>query len=132
AQITLATPNSTCPQCGHAIRPWENIPVISYLFLRGKCSSCKAAISLRYPLVELLTGALTLVVVAHYGASWQSLLAFVCAPMLIAMSMINFDTQLLPDRLTLPLLWLGLISNRFGRFTSLQDAVWGAGAGYLV
>src|SRR5690606_35329034 len=131
AQITLATPNSTCPQCGHAIRPWENIPVISYLFLRGKCSSCKAAISLRYPLVELLTGALTLVVVAHYGVSWQSLLPFVFTDMLIALSMIDFDTQLLPDKLTLPLLWLGLIANSFGLFTSLQDAVWGAVAGYL-
>ena len=131
-RMTLSTPNSSCPQCGHAIRPWENIPVISYLFLRGKCSSCKAAISLRYPLVELLTGALTLVVVAHYGASWQSLLAFVFTAMLIAMSMIDFDTQLLPDKLTLPLLWLGLIANSFGLFTSLQDAVWGAVAGYLV
>lgn len=130
-RMTLSTPNSSCPQCGHAIRPWENIPVISYLFLRGKCSSCKAAISLRYPLVELLTGALTLVVVAHYGASWQSLLAFVFTAMLIAMSMIDFDTQLLPDKLTLPLLWLGLIANSFGLFTSLQDAVWGAVAGYL-
>jgi len=132
ARITLATPNSTCPHCGHAIRPWENIPVLSYLFLRGKCSNCKAGISLRYPLVELLTGALTLVVVHHFGASWQSLLAFAFTAMLIAMSMIDFDTQLLPDKLTLPLLWLGLIANSFGLFTSLQDAVWGAVAGYLV
>lgn len=131
-RMTLSTPNSSCPQCGHAIRPWENIPVISYLFLRGKCSNCKAGISLRYPLVELLTGALTLVVVHHFGASWQSLLAFAFTAMLIAMSMIDFDTQLLPDKLTLPLLWLGLIANSFGLFTSLQDAVWGAVAGYLV
>lgn len=131
-RMTLSTPNSTCPHCGHAIRPWENIPVISYLFLRGKCSNCKAGISLRYPLVELLTGALTLVVVHHFGASWQSLLAFAFTAMLIAMSMIDFDTQLLPDKLTLPLLWLGLIANSFGLFTSLQDAVWGAVAGYLV
>lgn len=131
-RMTLSTPNSSCPQCGHAIRPWENIPVLSYLFLRGKCSNCKAGISLRYPLVELLTGALTLVVVHHFGASWQSLLAFAFTAMLIAMSMIDFDTQLLPDKLTLPLLWLGLIANSFGLFTSLQDAVWGAVAGYLV
>src|SRR5690606_12235323 len=131
ARMTLATPNSTCPHCGHAIHPWENIPVISYLFLRGKCSNCKAGISLRYPLVEILTGALTLAVVYHYGASWQSWLAFVFTAMLIAMSMIDFDTQLLLDKLTLPLLWLGLIANSFGLFTTLQDAVWGAVAGYL-
>ena len=130
-KITLSHPNSTCPHCGHAIRPWENIPVISYLLLRGKCANCKTGISIRYPVVELLTGILTVVVVSHFGASWQSLLAFIFTAFLVSMSFIDFDTQLLPDKLTLPLLWLGLIANSFGLFTSLQDAVWGAVFGYL-
>ena len=130
-RMTLATPNSTCPHCGHGIRPWENIPVISYLALRGRCGKCKASISPRYPAVELLTGILTVVVVSHFGASWQSLLAFIFTAYLISMSFIDFDTQLLPDQLTLPLLWLGLIANSFELFTTLQDAVWGAVFGYL-
>ncbi|ARU89785.1 A24 family peptidase [Pseudomonas sp. M30-35] len=129
--FNLLLPNSTCPSCKHEIRPWENIPVVSYLALRGKCSSCKTAISKRYPLVELACGALSFFIAWHFGFTWQTGLMLLLTWGLLAMSLIDADHQLLPDVLVLPLLWLGLIANYFGLFTSLDDALWGAVAGYL-
>ncbi|MDG9922173.1 MULTISPECIES: A24 family peptidase [unclassified Pseudomonas] len=129
--FNLLLPNSCCPNCGHQIRPWENIPVVSYLLLRGKCSGCKTPISKRYPLIELACGLLSGYVAFHYGFGWQAAGVLVLTWGLLAMSMIDCDHQLLPDALVLPLLWLGLIANLFGVFTSLEDALWGAVAGYL-
>ncbi|WP_407692367.1 prepilin peptidase [Pseudomonas xionganensis] len=129
--FNLVLPDSRCPHCGHKIRPWENIPLLSYLFLRGKCSSCKSPISLRYPLVELTCGLLSAYVVWHFGFSWQAGAMLLLTWGLLAMSLIDADHQLLPDTLVLPLLWLGLIVNSFALFTSLEDALWGAVAGYL-
>ncbi|WP_203790874.1 prepilin peptidase [Aquipseudomonas alcaligenes] len=129
--FNLILPNSCCPNCGHQIRPWENIPVVSYLFLRGKCSNCKTPISKRYPLIELACGLLSGYVAFHYGFGWQAAGVLVLTWGLLAMSMIDCDHQLLPDALVLPLLWLGLIGNQFGLLSSLEDALWGAIAGYL-
>ena len=129
--FNLVLPDSRCPHCSHKIRPWENIPVLSYLFLRGKCSSCKSPISLRYPLVELTCGLLSAYVAWHFGFTWQAGAMLLLTWGLLAMSLIDADHQLLPDALVLPLLWLGLIVNNFGLFTSLEDALWGAVAGYL-
>ncbi|CDF86067.1 Type 4 prepilin-like proteins leader peptide-processing enzyme [Pseudomonas knackmussii B13] len=127
----LILPNSHCPHCDHEIRPWENIPVVSYLALRGKCSSCKAPISARYPLIEVATALLSAFVAWHFGFTWQAGAMLLLSWGLLAMSMIDVDHQLLPDALVLPLLWLGLIVNAFGLFTSLSDALWGAVFGYL-
>jgi leader peptidase (prepilin peptidase)/N-methyltransferase len=129
--FNLILPNSQCPHCAHEIKPWENIPVVSYLFLRGKCSSCKAPISLRYPLVELTCGLLSAYIAWHFGFTWQAGGMLLLTWGLLAMSLIDADHQLLPDSLVLPLLWLGLIANNFGLFTSLENALWGAIAGYL-
>ena len=129
--FNLILPNSCCPQCGHEIRPWENIPVISYLFLRGKCSNCKTPISKRYPLVELACGLLSGYVAWHFGFTWQAGAMLVLAWGLLAMSLIDADHQLLPDVLVLPLLWLGLIVNNFALLVPLSDAVWGAVVGYM-
>ncbi len=129
--FNLILPNSTCTSCVHEIRPWENIPIVSYLFLRGKCSSCKAPISKRYPLVELACGLLSAFIAWHFGFGWQAAAMLVLSWGLLAMSLIDADHQLLPDALVLPLLWLGLIVNSFGLFTSLDSALWGAVAGYL-
>jgi leader peptidase (prepilin peptidase)/N-methyltransferase len=129
--FNLVLPNSQCPHCAHEIKPWENIPVISYLFLRGKCSSCKAPISVRYPLVELSCGVLSAYIAWHFGFTWQAGGMLLLTWGLLAMSLIDVDHQLLPDSLVLPLLWLGLIANSFGLFTSLENAMWGAVAGYL-
>lgn len=127
----LITPASTCPHCGHAIRAWENIPVLSYLLLRGRCSNCQAQISIRYPLVEALTGLLSLGVVLHFGATPAALAALVLLWGLVALTVIDLDEQLLPDQLTLPLMWLGLLVNIDSLFTDLTSAVIGAAAGYL-
>ncbi len=130
--LTLSTPNSSCPNCQHEIKPWENIPVISYLFLKGRCSSCKQKISPRYPIVEAVTAFLS--VLAVWTLSSQPTAALLALPLiwvLIALTMIDFDTQLLPDNITLPLLWVGLIINSQGIFTDLTSALWGAIAGYL-
>ncbi|MCY1286480.1 Type 4 prepilin-like proteins leader peptide-processing enzyme [compost metagenome] len=127
----LVLPHSECPHCGHAIRAWENIPVLSYLALRGKCSSCKAPISARYPLVELATALLSGFIAWHFGFTWQAGAMLLLTWGLLTMSMIDVDHQLLPDALVLPLLWLGLIVNSFGLFASLGDALWGAVFGYL-
>jgi len=129
--FNLAVPNSRCPVCNYSIRAWENIPVISYLFLRGKCSACKASISLRYPTIEFATGLLSLAVIYMLGFNYAGLAGLLFTWCLIALTMIDVDTQLLPDDITLPLLWLGLIANYFGFYTSLEDAFWGAVAGYL-
>ncbi len=131
ATFNLITPASTCPYCQHKIRAWENIPVISYLLLRGKCIACKARISPQYPLVELATAALSAAVAWQLGFSWLTLAALLFTWTLIALTVIDFNTQLLPDSLTLPLLWLGLLINTSNGFTDLVSAVWGAAAGYL-
>lgn len=127
----LILPNSQCPHCSHEIKPWENIPLVSWLVLGGKCSSCKAPISKRYPLVELACGVLSAFIAWHYGFGWQAGAMLLLTWGLLAMSMIDVDHQLLPDALVLPLLWLGLIVNHFGLFTNLGDALWGAVFGYL-
>jgi leader peptidase (prepilin peptidase) / N-methyltransferase len=131
-KYTLAVPRSACPGCGHKITAMENIPVISYLFLQGKCSGCKKPISLRYPLVEALTGALAGLVAWHFGYSSLTVFAWIFTFALIALTFIDFDTQLLPDDITLPLLWIGLLYNLNGGFTNIQSAVIGATAGYLI
>ncbi len=132
ASLNLATPASACPNCGHKIRFWENIPVISYLFLRGKCSSCKTSISAQYPLVELLTGVTSLAAAYTFGVSLQTLAALLFTWVLIALTLIDLKKQLLPDSITLPLLWLGLFISFFDLFTDLKSSVIGAMAGYLI
>ncbi|HEY9210019.1 MAG TPA: A24 family peptidase [Methylotenera sp.] len=131
-QFTLSKPRSSCPHCGHKIKASENIPVISYLLLRGRCSACKTPISIRYPLVETLTGALIGLTSWQFGYTTVTLFAWVFVFALIALTFIDFDTQLLPDDITLPLLWLGLLFNLNSGFTDLKSAVIGAMAGYLV
>ncbi len=128
----LTLPRSACPHCGHAITALENIPVLSYLFLRGKCAGCGAKISARYPIVESLSGLLSAYAAWHFGFGLGGLAAIVFIWALIALTFIDFDTQLLPDSITLPLLWLGLLLNLNNAFTSLPSAVIGATAGYLV
>ncbi|MCK9534256.1 MAG: A24 family peptidase [Pseudomonas sp.] len=129
--FNLILPNSRCPHCNHEIKPWENIPLLSWLLLRGKCSACKQPISVRYPLVELACALLSALIAWHYGVSWETLAMLVLTWGLLAMSLIDADHQLLPDTLVLPLLWLGLILNSFGLFASLSDALWGAVMGYM-
>ncbi|MSP86809.1 MAG: prepilin peptidase [Methylotenera sp.] len=128
---TLAKPRSACPSCGHRITAVENIPIISYLFLKGKCNHCQVTISLRYPLIELLTGVLIGLVSWKFGYTSTTLFAWVLSFALIALTFIDFDTQLLPDDITLPLLWLGLLFNLNHGFTDLNSAVIGVIAGYL-
>lgn len=129
--FNLVLPNSTCPHCQHEIRPWENIPLVSWLALRGKCSACKAPISKRYPLVELACGLLSGFIAWQFGPTWQCAAMLLLSWGLLAMSLIDADHQLLPDVLVLPLLWLGLIVNQYGLFATPGDALWGAVAGYL-
>ena len=130
-RYNLMVPRSACPHCGHQITALENIPVLSYLAIGGKCRGCKAAISARYPLVELLTGISSAFMIWHFGSGIAGLGAMLFVWLLIAMTFIDADTQLLPDDLTLPLLWCGLLININGTFTSLSSAVIGAAAGYL-
>ncbi|HEY6527160.1 MAG TPA: A24 family peptidase [Cellvibrionaceae bacterium] len=130
-RFNLATPRSRCPHCQAPITALQNVPVISYLFLKGRCANCKTPISPRYPIVEAVTGLLSLVVIWHLGAGWAGLLGLVFLWTLVALTLIDVDHQLLPDNLTLPLLWLGLIANSFSVFVSLHEAVWGAAVGYL-
>jgi leader peptidase (prepilin peptidase)/N-methyltransferase len=130
--LSLATPNSHCPHCGTAIRPWHNIPVLSYLLLGGKCAACNVRISLRYPAVEMVTGLLTLALAWYFALSPALGGAILLTWALICLTLIDLDHQLLPDDITLPLLWLGLLFNLGGTFTSIQDAVIGAMAGYLL
>ncbi|MEO8345913.1 MAG: A24 family peptidase [Betaproteobacteria bacterium] len=130
-RYNLMVPRSKCPSCGHGITALENIPVVSWLALRGKCSACAAPISARYPLVEILGGALAACAILRFGPTWQGLAACGLLWALLALTFIDFDTQLLPDDITLPLLWAGLGVNAFGLFVPLRDAVIGAMAGYL-
>lgn len=130
-RITLSTPNSTCPSCKKSIKPWHNIPVISYLLLRGKCAHCGTHISIRYPMVEMATGLLSVFTIYLLGFNNSGLVALVLLWSLISLTMIDIDTQLLPDSITLPLIWLGLIANSFGLYTDLFDSLWGAVFGYL-
>ena len=127
----LHTPRSACPHCGHQISALENIPVLSYLALRGKCRKCGSAISLRYPIVEALSGILSAYAAWHFGFGLTAVAAILFIWALIALTFIDFDTQLLPDDITLPLLWLGIIFNLYGTFTTLSNAIVGAIAGYL-
>jgi len=131
-QYSLSRPRSACPHCGHKISAWENIPIISYLALKGRCKGCKAPISMRYPLIEALTGILIGLISWKFGYSGTTLMAWIFAFALIALTFIDFDTQLLPDDITLPLLWLGLLFNLNFGFTDLKSAVIGAMAGYLI
>lgn len=129
--ITLSAPRSRCPSCGHAITWYENIPVLSYAWLRGRCSACNTPISARYPFVELLTGVLFAWAGWRFGAVPQVLLWCGFAAVLVALAGIDWDTTLLPDSLTLPLLWAGLVVSALGWTISLHDALWGAVVGYL-
>ena len=129
--ISLSSPNSQCRNCGIAIKPWHNIPVLSYVFLRGCCAGCGAPISRRYPIIELCTALLSLAAAIAFGPTLQLAAALLLIWSLIALTGIDIDTQLLPDSITLPLLWLGLLLNINSTFTSLNDAVIGAAAGYL-
>jgi leader peptidase (prepilin peptidase)/N-methyltransferase len=129
--FNLVKPDSTCPKCKYKIRAWENIPLISWLLLRGKCSQCKNSISIRYPLVEFATGLLSTLVAWHFGFGLAGFAAIVATWLLIAMTFIDLDTMLLPDQLTLSLLWLGLILSIESPFVSSQDALIGAAIGYL-
>ena len=129
--LNLVTPASRCPHCGHRIRAWENIPVLSYLLLRGRCSECGARISPRYPIVELLTGVLSATVAWHFGFGWQAGAALLLTWALIPLSAIDIDHQLLPDAITLPWLWLGLALSLWGVFVDSPTAIIGALAGYL-
>jgi leader peptidase (prepilin peptidase) / N-methyltransferase len=130
-RFDLWWPRSRCPECSREIRASENIPVLSFLLLRGRCPGCAAHISWQYPLVELLTAVLFTVTIWHFGPTAAGLAALLFTGVLVAASGIDARTTLLPDQLTLPLLWLGLAANHFGLFTDLESAVIGAMAGYL-
>jgi leader peptidase (prepilin peptidase)/N-methyltransferase len=131
-QFDLVVPRSACPHCGHKITALENIPIVSYLVLRGRCRECQHPISIRYPAVELLCGLMAVVVAWQFGVTWQALFGFGLTASLIALTFIDLDHQYLPDDITLPLLWFGLLINIQGVFTDLVSAVIGATAGYLV
>ena len=129
--FNLAFPNSHCPNCDAPIRAWQNIPVISYVLLRGQCANCKVSISARYPIIEAVTALMSAVIAWQLGASLEMLAALFFTWSLIALTMIDADHKLLPDQITLPLLWAGLLLNSFSLFVPLYDAVWGAIGGYL-
>ena len=130
--ISLAKPASTCPHCGHAIRWYENVPVLSWIWLRGRCSACANAISFRYPVIELTSATLVAICAWHFGYGGWLVVTVLATWMLLAMAMIDYDTTLLPDNMTLPLMWLGLLAALLDLGpVSLRDAVIGAMAGYL-
>ncbi|MGO3850707.1 MAG: prepilin peptidase [Pseudoalteromonas prydzensis] len=131
AAFNLVKPNSTCPKCKTAIKPWQNIPVISWLLLKGRCASCSNPISIRYPIVEMLTAILSLIVAYIFGATEQALLYILITWVLVALTFIDIDHMLLPDQLTLPLVWLALIAAVMGITISPTDAIIGAACGYL-
>lgn len=131
-RYNLLMPGSHCPQCKTPLRAVDNIPIVSWLALRGKCAHCSTRISARYPVVEALTALLSAVIAWKFGLTWQTALVLILAWTLIALTFIDADTTLLPDDLTLPLLWLGLLANIFATFVPLKDAVIGAAAGYLI
>ena len=128
----LLVPKSSCPTCNAPITASQNIPVLSWLILRGRCGNCRVKISVQYPAIEALTAVLSVIVVAHFGATIQSITAIVFTWSLVALSAIDFKTTLLPDDITLPLLWFGLLANTYTMFTDLHSAVIGATAGYLI
>ena len=137
-RFNLVVPRSRCPQCGNLIKAWQNIPVLSYLLLRAQCGNCRKSISIRYPLVEMLTAALAAWCAWHFGFGWEALMAIGLTCALVAVSMIDVDHQIIPDSIVLPLLWTGLIMSLFHPlpgagtlFVSPQDAIIGALAGYL-
>jgi leader peptidase (prepilin peptidase)/N-methyltransferase len=127
----LVVPRSQCPSCGHQIKASENVPLLSWLVLGGKCSACKAPIAVRYPIVEMLGAALAVLAIYYFGATLKGAAACVFLWSLLALTCIDFDTQLLPDGITLPLMWGGLIVNLWGAFVPINTAVIGAVAGYL-
>ncbi len=131
--FNLVKPDSHCPQCNAPVRAWQNIPILSYVMLRGRCAGCQKHISLRYPIIELVTGLLSGLVAWQFGATWLTLAFLVLTWSLISLTMIDFDHQLLPDNITLPLLWLGLLVNTLLPETTVSaaDAVLGAIIGYL-
>jgi leader peptidase (prepilin peptidase)/N-methyltransferase len=129
--FNLNRPASHCPACEHKIKPWENIPVISWLLLRGRCSNCQQPISMRYPIIEAVTALLSIAVASHFGVTWAAAAALLLTWALISLSMIDFDVQLLPDNITLPFLWLGLLLSLAALFTDPKSAIIGAVAGYL-
>ena len=131
-RFNLASPPSSCPACGHRIRAIENVPILSYLVLRGKCAACGTRISARYPIVEFAAGVVTAYAAWHFGFGWTAIGAMLFLWCMLALAFIDFDTQLLPDSITLPLLWAGLLFNLRGTFVDLQSAVIGAAAGYLI
>lgn len=130
--LNLAKPASACPNCGHKLRTWENIPVLSYLFLKARCSSCGSKISIQYPIVELLSGVASLCVAYSFGVTLQTLAALFFTWVLLALTLIDLKKQLLPDSMTLPLLWFGIFISFFGIFTDLKSSVVGAMGGYLI
>ena len=130
-RFNLLVPRSRCPSCGHQLGALENVPLLSWLIQRGRCKACGASISARYPLVELATGLLTALAIWRFGATWAGLGAALLGFVLIALTFIDLDTQLLPDSMTMPLLWLGLLFNLWDVYVPLQEAVVGAMAGYL-
>jgi leader peptidase (prepilin peptidase)/N-methyltransferase len=137
-RFDLIVPRSRCPSCGTMIKSWQNIPVVSYLFLGGKCAKCNESISARYPLVEMMTAVLAALCAWRFGASWEAIMAIVLTLSLVPIAMIDADTQLIPDSIVLPLLWIGLAMSLFNPmagaqtlFISPQDAIVGAMAGYL-
>lgn len=127
----LMRPNSCCPRCNQPIRPWENIPLLSFLMLRGRCAHCREPISVRYPLTEVTCALITAAVAWHFGFGWQAAAVMLLSWGLLAMSLIDLDHQLLPDVLVLPLLWLGLVLNSTDLLATLPDALWGAVVGYM-
>jgi leader peptidase (prepilin peptidase)/N-methyltransferase len=137
-KFNLVVPRSRCPSCGKAIKAWQNIPVLSYLLLGAQCANCRSSISVRYPLVEFFTAAAAAVCAWHFGFGWEALMAIVLTCVLVTISLIDVDTQLIPDSIVLPLLWVGLAMSLFSPmagadtlFISPQDAIIGALAGYL-
>jgi leader peptidase (prepilin peptidase) / N-methyltransferase len=130
-RYNLVVPRSACVKCERPVRAYENIPIISWLILRGKCAGCGVTISSRYPIVEFIAGALALLCAMHFGLNIKGIAAFGFLYILLLLTFIDADTQLLPDQLTLPLVWAGLIVNYFGVFVPLSSALWGAIIGYL-
>lgn len=131
SSFNIAYPPSHCPKCKAKIKAWQNIPILSFLLLKGRCHSCKTKISIRYPIIEAVTGLLTLFVYLQFGLSYETAIALLFTWSLISLTMIDVDQLILPDDITLPLMWLGLLANTFGLFTDLNSAVIGAIAGYL-
>lgn len=129
--FNLVTPRSKCPHCGHPISALENIPVLSFLIQQGKCTDCKKPISKRYPVIEAITGILSAIVAWHFGFGWPAMGGLLLTWALIALTCIDIDHQLLPDNITLPLLWTGILFNLFGNYTTLEASIIGAMAGYL-